>query len=70
MHQELDTPGVVNIVSNFQVPSSYDLVVKVLDNFFTKDEKVSYFINQWNNDEGDFKTAPATMGLLIMNISQ
>ena len=42
-----DTQGVVNIVSKFQVPSSYgsEGVLKI---FFTKDEWLSELINQLN----------------------
>ena len=52
--------GVMNIVSKFQVPSSYGLGVKVSWRFWTKGS-----LNELISDGGDCRTASATPGLLI-----
>ena len=53
----------VNILSKFQVPSSYGLGVKIFWRYFGK--RVTQFINLSINNKGVCRTAPATPGPLI-----
>ena len=53
----------VNIVSKFQVPSSNGLEVMMVWIYFHK-VLLTLIINEWINDGGVCRTAPATPGLL------
>ena len=56
----------VNILSKFQLPSSYGLGETLVRRYFQK--LMPEFLNEWivNNYEGVCRTNPATPGLLIM----
>ena len=54
-----DTWWGVNILSKFQLPNSYGLVLTVSWRFWTKGS-----LNELMSDGGDCRTAPATLGLL------
>ena len=63
-----DTQRLVNIVSKFQVPSSYYLVVKVCWRYFHKGWE-SFWMNQWIT-QFFFRTVPAIPGLLMRAVLQ
>ena len=58
----------MNILSKFQLPSSYGLGMKVCWRYT---ELWRYFhiplVNEWINDGGDCRTAPATPGVVMMD---
>ena len=54
----------VNILSKFQLPSSYGLWFMILWIFGEKAEWLTDWMNEWINYEGVCRTAPATPGLL------
>ena len=56
--------GGVNILSKFQLPSSYRLWFMILWRYFRKS------ITEWISDEAVCRTAPATPGLSINFFSQ
>ena len=60
-----DTWWAVNILSKFQLPISYGLGVKVFWRYIHKGW-ATYWINEWINDKGVCRTAPATPGLLTI----
>ena len=53
-----------NILSKFQLPRFYSLGLPVSLRFWTKG-----WANQWINYEGAYRTAPATLGLVIVSDS-
>ena len=59
-----DMFGGVNILSKFQLPSSYRLWFMILWRSGGKGSLTDW-INEWINDEAVYRTAPATPGLLI-----
>ena len=59
--------GEVNILSKFQLPSSYALGVKVFLRYLYKGW-LTQLINYWNSDIGVCKTASPTPGLLNKEI--
>ena len=63
-HVTYDTWWGVNILSKFQLPSSYGLGVMIIRSFGGKGS-LTESINEWINDKGDCRTAPATPGLLV-----
>ena len=56
----------MNILSNFQLPSSSGLGLSVFGRYF--DYRIPDSVNESINDGGDCRTAPATPGLLIIEI--
>ena len=60
----------MNILSKFQLPSSYRLWMKVcwryteLRRYFHKGHLINYWINYSVSEGGDCRTAPATPGML------
>ena len=58
----------VNILSKFQLPSSYGLGWTVSWRFWTKGW-LNDWMNQWMNDKGIYRTAPATPGMLMTHPS-
>ena len=58
-----DMFGGVNILSKFQLPSSYRLWFMILWRSGGKGS-LTDSVNQWINDEAVYRTAPATPGLL------
>ena len=59
-HVSRDTQGVMTIVSKFQVPSSYGLgVLKIMNKRITN-------FNELMNAKGVCRTAPATLGLVMI----
>ena len=67
-HMTHGTFGGVNILSKFQLPSSYRLWFMILWRSGGKGS-VAEWINQSINDEAVYRTAPATPGLLNMLLS-
>ena len=55
----------VNILSKFQLPSSYGLGLTVFWRYFGK--RLTQWLNQSINYEAVYRTAPATPGLLILD---
>ena len=62
-HVTRDTFGGVNILSKFQLPSSYRLWFMILWRCGGKGW-IAEWMNEWMNDEAVYRTAPATPGLL------
>ena len=62
-HLTYDTWWGVNIPSKFQVPNSYGLCVMMIRSFGGKGP-LTELMNEWINDKGDCRTAPAKPGLL------
>ena len=62
-HVKHDTQGVVNIVSQFQVPSSYSLGVKVFWKFWGKGW-VSHLMNESISEQDVCRSATAKPGLI------
>ena len=56
----------MNILSKFQLPSSSGLGLSVFGRYF--DYRIPDSVNESINDGGDCRTAPATTGLLIIEI--
>ena len=65
-HVTRDMFGRVNILSKFQLPSSYRLWLWYDEDLEEKDD----LPNEWMNYEAVYRTAPATPGLLINTIQQ
>ena len=64
-HVTHDTFGGVNILSKFQLPSSYRLWFMILWRSGGKGWLTEWINDLWINDEAVYRTAPATSGLLI-----
>ena len=63
-HLTRDRNGEVNLLSKFQLPSSYGLGMKVCRRYFHKPS-----LSELISDGGDCRTAPATPGLLNIPIT-
>ena len=64
-HVTRDTLGGMNILSKFQLPSSYRLWFMILWKYWGKGS-LTYQMNELISDKAVYRTAPATPGLLII----
>ena len=66
-HVTRDMFGGLDILSKFQLPSSYRLGFMIL---WRSGGKGSLTMNEWMSDEAVYRTAPATPGLLEISSIQ
>ena len=66
-HVTCDTFGGVNILSKVQLPSSHRLWFMILWRYFRK--RMTHSVNQLMNHEAVCRTAPATPGLSIIEVT-
>ena len=61
-----DTLWGVNILSKFQLPSSYGFGLTGLEDSEQKDDSIDESVNESVTYKGDCQTALATLGMLII----